>query len=177
MNNGQFSGVRYKVEPQRLDRPGGVTLVACFQLLKAGVLLLTGMLLRWKPEFVDSSQSILYPLLYVATRGNYTALNTAMQGANLLPGLIFLLGIYLAVIGSGLWQLKKWARRTVMFTCGLTLLLSAKAILWPSTPGAGIFPLTSASDLQYFHLLLFFDGAVFIYMCRRKTAELFEARA
>src|SRR5580692_10499858 len=105
MNRGQSSGFRYKVEQRRLVRPIGVILVACFQLLKGAVLLLTGILLRWKPEFVNSSQSILYPLLYVATRGNYPALKTAMQGANLLPGLIFFLGFYLAIIGFGLWEL------------------------------------------------------------------------
>ena len=176
MNNGQSSGFRYRVEQRQLDRPVGVILVACFQLLKAGVLLLTGILLRWKPEFVDSSQSILYPLLYVATRGNYAAIKTAMQGANLLPGLIFLLGFYLAVIGFGLWELKQWARRTVMFTCGLTLLLSIKSILWPGTFGS-IFPITSASDLQYVHIPLFFDAVVFLYLCRGKTAEFFKARA
>jgi hypothetical protein len=178
MNHSQFSGAKYKVEQRRLERPGGVTIVACFQILKAGVLLLTGMLLRWKPEVVDSSQSVLYPLLYVATRGKYAVLNAAMQGANMLPGLIFLFGLYLAVIGSGLWQLKEWARRTVMFTCGMTLLLWAKSTLLPSTSGAGISGLSSASpDLQNFHILLFFDAVVFVYLIRSNTAEVFEARA
>jgi hypothetical protein len=175
MNQSQFSGARYKVQQQRLERPGGVTLIACFQILKAGVLLLTATLLQWKPEVVDSSRSVLYPLLYVATRGRYAALNAAMNGANLLPGLIFLFGLYLAVIGSGLWQLKKWARRTVMFTCGMTLLLWAKSTFLPSTLSSG---LSSASpDLQNFHILLFFDAVVFVYLIRGDTAEVFEARA
>lgn len=173
--NHQFSGARYKVQQQRLERPGGVIIVACFQILKAAVLLLTGMLLRWKPDVVDNSRSVLYPLLYVATRGKYAALNAAIQDTNLLPGLIFLFGLYLAVIGSGLWQLKQWARRTVMFTCGMTLLLWAKSTILPSTLSSGLS--FASSDLQNFHILLFFDGMVFVYLIRGATAKVFEARA
>lgn len=175
MSHRQSSGARYKVEQRQLDRPGGVAIVACFQLLKAGVLVFTGMLLWWKPSVVDSSQSILYPLLYVATRGNYAALNAMMKGANLLPGLIFLLGLYLSAIGSGLWQLKKWARRNVIFTCSLTLLLWAKSTLLPSAPGVSTFPLSP--DLRSFHILLLCDGVIFLYLVGGKTAAAFETRS
>lgn len=178
MSHSQFSSPRYKVGQRSLERPGGVTVVASFQVVKAGNLLLTGMLLRCKPELVDSSESVLYPLLYVATRGKYAALSAAMQGANLLPGLMVFLGLYLGMIGSGLWHLQNWARRSVLLTCGMTLLLWAKSTLLPGTAGVGVSSLGSARpDLQNFHILLFLDAAVFVYLIRSNTSEVFEAGA
>jgi hypothetical protein len=153
-------------------------MVACFQILKAGVLLLTGVLLRWRPEVVNDSRSILYPLIYVATRGYYAVFPEAIRDENLLPGLIFLLGLCLAVIGSGLWQMKRWARWTVIFTCGMTLLLWAKSTFLPDTPGSDIFDLSLASrDLQNFHILLFFDAVVLVYLTRGRSAAVFVVRA
>lgn len=174
MSERRSSSVQFKLEQPRPGRPGGITVVASFQILKAGILLLTGMLLRYKPSMVSSSESVLYPLIYVATRGHYAALSVAMQGTNLLSGLMLFLGLSLGVTGSGLWRLRKWARRSVMLTCGMTLLVWAKSVLLLSSAGVA----TSASpDLQNFHLLLFLDAAVFLYLIRSNTSDVFRSKA
>ena len=148
-------------------------LVVCFQILKAAVLLLTGIMLRWRPEVVVNSRSVLYPLLYIAMRGNSSIINEVMQGGNLLPVLISVWGLYLGVLGSGLWQMKMWARRSVVFTSGITLLLYAKAVFLPGTPDFGSY----SPDLQNLHLLLFFDAVIFVYLMRGNIADSFRARA
>jgi hypothetical protein len=148
-------------------------LVGCFQILKAAVLLLTGIMLRWRPEVVVNSQSVLYPLLYIAMRGNSSIIDEVMQGGNVLPVLISVWGLYLGVLGSGLWQMKMWARRSVVFTSGITLLLYAKAVFLPSTQGFGSY----SPDLQNLHLLLFFDAVIFVYLMRGNIADSFHATA
>ena len=172
MSYRQFSGVSQRIEPRRLERPWGITLVVCFQVLKAAVLLLTGITLRLKPEVVVDSQSVLYPLLYVAMRGNSSIIDAVMQGGNVLPSIIAIWGLYLGALGSGLWQMKGWARRSVVFTSGITLLLYAKAILLPTTQSLS----SSSPDLLNLNLLLFFDAVIFFYLMRGNTADFFEAR-
>ena len=173
MSYSQFSGAIRRGEQRRMERPWGVALVACFQVLKGGVLLLAGLTLRLKPEEMFSSQSVLYPFLYVAMRGNSSVINAVMQGGNVLPGLIVIWGLYLGILGSGLWQMKGWARRSVMFTSGITLLLYGKAIFLPDTSG----PSSSSQDLQNFHILLFFDAIIFIYLLRPNATESFRSTA
>lgn len=172
MSYSHFSGTLRKIEQRRMARPWGVTLVVYFQVLKAAVLLFTGITLRLKPELVVNSESVLYPLLYVAMRGNSSVIDAVMQGGNVLPAIIVAWGLYLGTLGSGLWQMKGWARRSVVFTSGITLLLYAKAILLPSTPGLN----SSSPDLLNVHLLLFFDAVIFFYLMRGNTADFFEAR-
>lgn len=155
-------------------RPRGVKFVAMLQVLKGVTLMATGLLLHWRPEVVASSRATLYPLLFIATRGNPSVIDGALQGAKLVPGLLFLFGFYLSVVGSGLWHLRKWARRTVMVTCGITL------ILWLRTKlDTGFFvpsaAATASPDLQSFHVLLILDGLVFLYLVRTNIGSKFKA--
>jgi hypothetical protein len=174
----QFADIRFKEERKRAARPGGVGLIAGFQLIKGAVLVLTALVLHWNPNEVLSPQSPFYPILYVATRGNVVLLNAAVQGSNILPAFFFILGSYLSAIGLGLWQIQKWARRTVMFTSGMTLLLWAKATLLDSAPSFVTSSYgTSSPDLKDFYILLFFDLVVFAYLVRGSIADLFDKRA
>ena len=156
----------------KIRRPRGVKFVATLQMLKGGFLMGTALLLHWRPDIVASSRTTLYPLLFIATRGNPTVIDAALQGAKLVPGMIFIFGFYLAVVGSGLWHLRKWARRTVMVTCGLTL------ILWLRTKLnvgflASASSATSSPQLHSFHLLLIIDGLVFLYLVRTNIGSKF----
>ena len=158
-------------EPAKVARPLGITAIAGLQLLKGAVLVLTGSLLRLKPESVGPD-SALYPLLYVATRGKYDAMTAALQGGNALPGLLLFLGFYLGAIGVGILSLGGWARRTLIFTCGMTLALWAKTCLWPDPAVAS----SSQPDMTNFYVLLAIDAGVFLYLLRGNTAQMFEVR-
>ncbi|ADW68854.1 hypothetical protein [Granulicella tundricola] len=174
----QFADLRFRQDRRRAPRPIGVTLIATFQILKGTVLLLTAIMLRWYPGDVLGPQSIFYPVLYVATRGNTVVLQAASQGSNILPGFFFLLGSYITATGFGLLQLQKWARRTVMFNSSMTLLLWAKATLLNSSPSFGTSGLGgTSSDLTNFYILLFFDVLVFAYLIRSNAADVFEIRS
>ena len=93
---------RRAARPEKLNIPGGIMAIAGLQFLKGAVLVLTGTLLRLKPELVAGPDSLLYPLLYLATRGKYDAMSAALQGGNVLPGLLMFLGLYLEAIGGGM---------------------------------------------------------------------------
>lgn len=145
--------------------------VATLQVAKGVVLMTTALLLHWRPDIVAHSRTALYPLLYIATRGNPRVIDGALQGARLVPGLLFFFGFYLAIVGSGLWHLRKWARRTVMVTCCFTLLL------WLHTKVSVGFltsQATSSNDLNSFHALLLLDGLVFLYLVRTNIGRRFK---
>lgn len=124
-----------------------------------------------KPDVLVSSQSTLYPLLFVAMRGNSSVINAVLQGGNVLSGLISIWGIYLGALGSGLWRMKVWARRSVMFTSGITFLFFAKATFFPGTADFS----APSLDLQNIHILLFFDVMIFVYLVSGKTAQSFQS--
>ena len=164
--------VLYRVERARPVRPVGITMIACFQLLKSAALLVAAGLLRYRPEL--DSDSAFYQVLYVATRGKFEKLSAALQGGDALAGLLLLLGIYLGAIGIGLWNLNAWSRRTTVFTCGMTVLLW----LWSNFAAKTQESVAAASpDMTNFYVLLALDAAVFLYLVRGNTAECFEARA
>lgn len=158
---------------EALSRPLGVTVVAGFQFFKAAILLLAGMLLRVAPDSAASPRSPLYPLLFIATRGRFTAMHDAAAGSALLPALLTLLGLYLAVVGFGMWRVRLWARKSTLVNSGLTLLLFARTQLSPPPPPTSGDP--ASPDLLFFHILLAIDALIFIYLVRGATLELFEA--
>ncbi len=158
-------------EPRRIGRPAGVLLIGGFQFLKAAVLLLTGTLLRVRPEMVNAPGSPLYPLLYLATRGKYDSMSAVLQ-SNVLVGLILFLGFYMGAIGFGILAMSGWARRTLILTCGMTVALFAKTSLFANQATAG----AAAPDMTKFYVLLAVDTGVFLYLLRGNTAELFAAQ-
>jgi len=158
----------------KVRRPRGVKFVATLQVLKGVTLMATALLLHWRPDIVANSRATLYPLLYIATRGNPSIIDGALQGAKLVPGLLFLFGVYLSVVGSGLWRLRKWARRTILVTCGITLILWLRTKLDTGFVGLNA-PATASPDLQTFHVLLIMDGLVFLYLVRTNIGIKFQA--
>ncbi|SNS21705.1 hypothetical protein SAMN05421770_10126 [Granulicella rosea] len=160
------------LDAESLGRPLGVTVVAGFQFFKAGILLLAGLLLRVAPDYVSSPRSLLYPLLFIATRGKFTAMHDAAPDSGLLPALLTFLGVYLAVIGFGMWRVRLWARKSTLLNAGLTLLLFAQTQLSapPPTSAAAASP-----DLNFFHAVLAVDALIFLYLVRGNTLEFFEA--
>ncbi len=176
MDQGQMQAIKRLMDERRLAavtegtvRPLGITLIAGFQFLKAAVLVTTATLLREDPELVNTPHSPLAPLLYVATRGRYDSIHTALAGGNALPGLMLFLGLYLAATGLGMLSVHAWARRTLLLNCGLTLALWAKATLWPDSAAA-------SPDMTSFYVLLAVDAAVFLYLLQGDMAELFQPR-
>ena len=163
---------RHRIAAAKIRRPRGVKFVATLQVVKGLILMTTALLLHWRPDIVAHSRATLYPLLYIATRGNPTVIDGALKGATLVKGLLFFFGFYLAIVGSGLWHLRKWARRTVMVTCCFTLLL------WLHTKVSVGFltsQATTTRDLNSFHALLLIDGLVFLYLVRTKIGSRFQA--
>ena len=156
------------MEPKRIERSVGIMLISGIQLIKAAVLLLTVALLQTEPELVSGPSSPLYPLLYVATRGRIDSMNGAMQGGAAVSGLMILLGLYLGAIGIGMFYVNVWARRTLIFSSGLTLAFYAKSTLWPD-PEAMASP-----NMTNVYVLLAVDLFVFLYLLRSNTAELFK---
>jgi hypothetical protein len=161
---------RLAAERRSTARTRGITLVAAFQFLKCAVLLLTATLLQMKPQMVNGPSSPLYPLVYVATRGRFDSLNTELHGGSALFGLILFLGLYSGLIGIGLLDLNAWARRTLIFSSGITLLLFEKSRIWPD-PAAVASP-----NMTNMYLLFAVDACVFIYLLRGSTAEVFRKR-
>ncbi len=158
---------RWEVQPAETVRPMGITLIAAIQLLKAAVLLFTATLLRLKPGTVNGPESLLYPLLYAATRGRYDSMNAALQGGNGLMGMILLLGLYLGGIGIGMLYVSPWARGTLIFSSAMTLVLFGKSCIWPDSAGA------ASPDMTNVYALLALDAWILVYLLRSSTAELF----
>ncbi len=161
---------RRAAEPAKAARPLGIMLIAGIQFLKAAVLLLAVNLLRLNPETMNAPGSSLYSLLYVATRGRYDSMNAALPSGNALTGVMLFLGLYLAAIGWGMLSANTWARRTLIFSCVLTLAFFAKATLWPD-PAAPASP-----DMTNIYVLLAVDAWVFLYLLRGNTAEFFKTQ-
>jgi len=172
MSYGYVSSSIRSVERQRRYRPFGVMLTAGFQAMKGGVLVFTGLALHFRPELVSASVSVVYPLLYLALRGNSAVIDAASRGDERLVGVIVVLGIYLATIGIGLWEMKQWARRSMVVTSGLMLLLCAKVILSSS---AGAFG-TPPPGMVKVDVLFLIDALIFIYLMRGNTGRYFEAK-
>ena len=161
----QSVGSMQRRESVQIVRPWGITAVSALQFFRAAVLFLTGILLRIKPGAVSSSDGILYPLLSLALRGNPQVLNAVLQGSKEMTGTILILGCYLAVIGAGLWRMRPWARRSMIVTSALTVLLFMKSMLSAET-GLTLQP-------HNLPIPLIVDAILFVYLMRGSTAAAF----
>ena len=146
-------------------RPLPVTIVAMVQFAKAAFLLTVGMM----PFLGDESGLASIPdfrdLLFLASHG---------KDPKGLP--IVLFGVYAAVVGWGLWRLKRWARNSLVFSSGLMLLF------WLAHHDFGtsllIMPGISGVEQQTVYVLLLLDGAIFAYLkFHDETAKSFGAPA
>ena len=163
-----------QVPTHRAARPWGVALVALFQAIKAVVLVGAVLLLHFSPEAVLGTQSIFYPILYIALRGNSSVIKTATSGGGALFAVILVFGLYLGYLATGLWKLRPSARRAVMLTSGMTLFFYLKSVVSSKYGDGSLSGMNFFSpDLHNVHLLLFIDTAIFVYLMRGSTASQF----
>lgn len=175
MSYSQYAGSIQAVRTRRVQRPAGVVVVAGFQAFKAAILVVAALLLHFRPGAVIDQRSVLYPILYVAMRGNAAVLNTAISGSAVLPAIILVFGIYLAYVAMGLWSLTPLARRSVMLTSGLTFLIYVKSALLSGDQAVTMSGMSFFSpSLHNVHILLFIDTAIFVYLMRGATAAYFK---
>jgi hypothetical protein len=98
----------------RRVRPGIVALIALFQFSKAAFLILV-VALVWQFPDMQWGSLTFWGIVYIASHGG---------GA---PGFMTpLIAAYAAVIGWGLWSMKKWARNLLMITSGFSVVRWAR---------------------------------------------------
>ena len=111
-----------KATPMARMRPYPITLIALFQFLGAGLVLLVVMSTWLSPETHLASRKDIQTLIFIVTRHN-------LVPEILIPYIMPLVAAYLIATGWGLWQLQKWSRHILMGTSGLTVLLWLRAFL------------------------------------------------
>jgi hypothetical protein len=155
----------------------GVAAIACYQILKAAALLLTAILLYRVPAAWSSSGESLYALLHLAVRGNVAVADAVTDSGDLVPVIVALWGIYLALVGAGLWKMRAWARWSLIATSGATMALYAISVLVPESLNNDRFSFhLSGADAQSVHILLLIDVFLFVYLLRGNTASSFRER-
>ena len=132
-------------------RPLPVTILAMIQFAKAGFLLSVALLPGMGAESGIASIQDFRDLLFLASHGKDP------KGL-----LIVLFGIYAAVIGWGLWRLKRWARNSLVLSSGLMLLF------WLAHHDFGtsilFMPGISGVEQQTVYVLLLLDFTIFTYL-------------
>lgn len=105
------------------DRPLGVTLIALYFFLKSAVLIVTAAIVRMRPELEPQANEFISHI--VASVQDFNLLNLA---AMLAP----LYALFYAVLGLGVWFLRRWARLLILMNLlyglggvavGLTILI------------------------------------------------------
>jgi hypothetical protein len=128
-------------------RPGPVTLIALFQFARATFVLLIVLIIWVSPSMHVDSRLDIQAITYIAARRDIS------------PVLLPISAVFLAAVGVGLWQLKIWARLTLMTTSGLTVLSWLRRFWFDWATGH----VTLESDEQR-HIILavmFIDSVVF----------------
>ena len=134
----------------RPERPVPLTVIAYFQFAKAAFLLGVAALLQLFPDAVRSMPLLPF-LLYAAAHGRDTH-------GYLLP----VVGVFIAIVGYGLWRLKPWARRSVIASTGLMLVVWAHRFYVDEIDG--ISTLKTPLEQKTVAMVLFLDAVVFLYM-------------
>lgn len=135
----------------RRCRPTSLTLIALFQFGKAALLILVA-LLSWL-GYAGTLDYIpnLKDLLFIASHGKDPH-----------GWMLVVFGCYAAAIGRGIWNLRRWARNSLVFTslCMLVLWLAHHdfGTALPTMPGIG------RVSSQTVYLLLLFDLVIFLYL-------------
>ncbi len=134
----------------RVERPTPITMIALFQFGKAWLLLLMVVVQQYAPEALHRVPT-LTALIYIAAHGRNT------QGL-LLP----IIGIYVAIVGCGLWYLKQWARRNLIASSVVALGIWGWRFFrdWSD----GTTTLRTPLEEQTVYLLVFLDLVVLLYL-------------
>jgi hypothetical protein len=150
--------------PRPPRRPLPVTVIVLFQFLKAAFLVFVAVLPWTGHASRLASIPQLRDLIFLASHG---------KDPN---GLVLLvLGIYAAAIGCGLWNLRRWARNSLVFTSLLML------VLWFAHYDFGTalptMPAISLVATQTVYVLLLLDFVIFMYLkFHHDTARCFPAK-
>jgi len=151
----RFSGQRVQFShfpgvARQIDRPFPLSVIALFQFAKAWFLLTVVAIARFAPEALRSFAA-LPALLYFAAHGRDTR-------GPLLPFVAF----YVGLIGLGLWRLWGWARRSLVFSSGVMIVLWALRLLVDWKDGMQTLNTPFAEEMVYF--LVFIDVAIVLYL-------------
>ena len=140
-----------------VEKPFALYLIAAFQSLKGGFLLLVAALLWIAPDALPNSQTFT-ELLYVAAHGK-----------DLTGYLVPIFGAYLVYVGYGLFTLRPSVRTNLIISCAVTIGVSMQRL--------GLFGYSgylSNLDRETLYILILFDSAIFIYMVfHREIASSF----
>jgi hypothetical protein len=152
------------VKPPCLVRPLPLTLIILFQWLKAAFLVLVVSLSWTGHENRLANIPDLRDLIFLASHGK--------DPKDLV---LFGLGLYAAAIGYGLWNFRRWARNSLVFTSLLML------VLWFAHHDFGTalptMPAISMVETQTVYLLLLLDFFIFMYLkFHHDTARCFPAK-
>ena len=166
------------MEASRPERPFSVTLIALLQFSKAAVLVIIAMFLWRSPATLHGSNAV-GPLVYVAADGfclpilalwpavlivtAFVVNPEAYSFVLLLPAL----AIYPAVVGWGLWHVKRWAHKTLIATLMLALwfVLDSFKMGWTILQAVlHKYALETVTARQALCALLLIDGTVLFYL-------------
>ena len=151
----QYTGqLRYlSIHPgveRKPDRPFPLTVIAQFQFAKAIFLLGVAFLLQIFPDATHVLPLLPF-LLYAAAHGRDT------HGL-LLP----IAGVFIGIVGLGLWHLKPWARRSMIASTGLMLVVWGYRFVEDRVDG--VTTLKTSHEQKTVAMVLFLDAVVFLYM-------------
>ena len=113
-----------------MKRPLGVTLLALFEFLKAGFLLVLMAIVSKRPEALLGAGPSLRLLISLATSHIVTTASHLVGksvGVTLLFPLYSVIGV---VFGCGLWFMKSWARTVLMWISGIYIVRYLQAIVF-----------------------------------------------
>ncbi len=133
-----------------IERPSPVTVIAHLQFAKAAFLLGVAALLHFIPDAIHSMPLLPF-FVYVAAHGRNTH-------GFLLP----LAGLFVGFVGYGLWRLKPWARRSLIASTALMLIVWGHRFFVDHMDG--VVTLRTPHEQQAVSMLLFLDAVVFLYM-------------
>jgi hypothetical protein len=139
------------MEPQKRLRPDPVAVLSLLQLAKAAMLLVVGCMAWFEPDVIQPYLPELDTILWIAAHGR-------SMPVVVLP----VFGLYMAVVGLGLWSLRAWARKNLIFTSAATVALWARRVAmayWAQTA-----PFQSAAEQQAVFILLVLDLLTFFYL-------------
>ncbi len=115
------------------------------------MLLVVGGMIWISPEAIQPYMNALDALLWIAA-----------HGSNLQVAVLPVFGLYLAVVGIGLWKLKSWARKNLIFTS------AASVAFWIRRIGMAYWaqaaPFRTAAEQQAVFILLVLDVLTFFYL-------------
>ena len=140
--------------PERIERPRIITVIALWQLFRAGLLLTVTCIVLTNPDAKWGPLGF-WELVYITSNGGRPSL------------LVVPFIIYAFAVGIGLWFLKRWARVALMITSGITALMWLRylALNWALATQLSLFrPLQPGLQQQSVYMLTATDALIFLLL-------------